>query len=677
VDGAVSSVTALRNNPGADGDISLREALLATNATAAGATLTIAFAIPMSDDGYADGMWTIMLDAANGALPTLTRGQVTIDGTAPTNAATPTIVLHGGDSSALDNGITVASAYNLIRGLVLQHFYDVGIVIQDQAAHHNQIMNCVLRENGDDGMLISGGAAYTTVAGTQMLRNGAAGIELRDGATHAQIGGTTPDMRNIISGNGYSGVLIAGATTQDNTVAGNWIGTDTDGMTALPNTFAGVRLTDTTRITVGGAQAGAGNVISGNDSGMSVEHTTYSTIAGNIIGLAADGMTPLSNTNGGIFVRGGSSQNLIGGTTPAARNVIAGNGDASSPYGQGIYVTDAGTTYNLIQGNFVGMVTDARGASVSRPNRNYGIQISFDASDNLIGGSVAGAGNVIVANIFGGVRIDSPANQVAGNWIGIGADGTTSMPNQNNGVRVQGDNNTVGPGNIIANHPLSGIMLNGQNTQIISNTVEANERSGMCVAGANALVSGNLVRNNGNGSGPWSECDLRGGIVIDQASNAVVQSNTVRTNQDAGITVQGGTRNKLLANSISDNAEAGIMLVDGGNNGIAPPQLQRVSTTGVQGTGCPNCHVELYSDAANEGQYFIGATTAQSDGTFTASFAADDLKGTYLTATMTDASGNTSAFTAPINPLSSAHPEPTSPSGVTFRVLLPLMQAAR
>jgi parallel beta-helix repeat protein len=677
VDGAVSSLADLRNDPGADGAVSLREALLAANATPPGAAVTIAFSIPLTDAGYSNGMWTIMLNAGNGALPPLARGQVTLDGSTQSDAPDPVIVLHGGDAIALDNGLTITSSYNVIRGLIVQHFYDVGIVVQDQAADNNQIVNCVVRENGDNGMLISGGAAYTSITGTQLLHNGAAGIELRKGPTHTYIGGTTPAARNIIAGNGYSGMLISGTDTQSTTVAGNWIGTDSDGMAAQPNSLAGVLLLNTSHVTIGGAQAGAGNVISGNDYGIWMEQTTDSTIAGNIIGLAADGVTPLGNTNGGILMRNGSSHNLIGGTTPAARNIIAGNGDASSQFGQGIYIFSADTAYNLVQGNFVGIALDARGNSVARPNRNYGIQISFDASNNLIGGSVAGAGNVIAANIFGGVRIDSSSNQVAGNWIGVGADGATPFPNEYNGVRIQGDNNVVGPGNVIGNHPLSGIMLNGSNTQIISNTVETNERSGICVAGANAHVAGNEVFDNGRSSGPWSECNLRGGIVITNTDNALVQNNRIYDNQAAGITVQGGTGNQLRENSISNNADAGIRLMSGGNKGIAPPQLLSVTPNEVQGIGCPNCHVEIYSDALDEGKYFIRSITARSDGTFAAALTAADLKGRYLTATLTDAAGNTSAFTAPADPLASVDPDPTPSSESGYRVLLPLMQAAR
>ncbi len=652
VDGAVSSLTALRNNPGVDGAVSLREALLATNATTSELDVVITFNIPASDASYDGSTWTIILDPDKGTLPSLTHGQVTIDGGTQ-------IVLDGGNEYAIGSGLTITSPYNVVRGLTLQHFYDVGILILDQDAHHNQIVNCVLQENGDDGVLVSGDAAYTSIEGTLLLHNDGAGIELRDGPTHTQIGGTTPAARNIIAGNGFSGVLIAGAASQDNTVAGNWIGVDTDGKTALPNKYNGVRLTGTSHVTIGGTQAGAGNIISGNDSGISVENTSYSTIAGNIIGLAPDGMTTLSNIDSGIFVRDGSNHNLIGGTTSAARNIIAGNGAASSPYGQGIYITDPGTTNNLIQGNFVGMVTDGQGNSLPRPNRNYGIQISIKASDNVIGGSTAGAGNVIAAN-YGGVRIDLSSNQVAGNWIGVGADGSMPLPNQYNGVRIEGNDNTVGPGNVIANHPLSGIMLNGLHTQIISNTVEANQRSGICVAGADALVSGNVVRNNGSGTGPWAECDLRGGIVIDKGNATLVQTNMVLSNQEAGIAVQGGTRNQLLANSISNNAEAGIMLVNGGNNEIAPPQIQQVTTTGMQGISCPNCHVEIYSDAANEGKYFIRATTAQLDGSFTISFTPEELQGSYLTATLTDADGNTSSFTAPVRPIPAWRGTPAS-----------------
>jgi hypothetical protein len=72
-------------------------------------------------------------------------------------------------------------------------------------------------------------------------------------------------------------------------------------------------------------------------------------IAGNVIGLDADGTTPVSVMNNfGIYVA--SSGNLIGGTTAAARNVLSNNINA----GIGLWGSN-----NVVIGNYIG--TDATG----------------------------------------------------------------------------------------------------------------------------------------------------------------------------------------------------------------------------------------------------------------------------------------------------------------------------
>ena len=82
--------------------------------------LTIAFDLPNSDPGYnaANSTWTIALGAQ--ALPSLTRGKVTIDGsTQPGNPSYPQIILDGynvNEAAGLSNGITITSDHNSILG---------------------------------------------------------------------------------------------------------------------------------------------------------------------------------------------------------------------------------------------------------------------------------------------------------------------------------------------------------------------------------------------------------------------------------------------------------------------------------------------------------------------------------------------------------------------------------
>lgn len=89
-------------------------------------------------------------------------------------------------------------------------------------------------------------------------------------------------------------------------------------------------------------------------------------------------------------------ENTIGGTDLNAGNVISGNTK------QGIEINDDGTSGNLVQGNFIG--TDVTGAA-PLGNAREGIHM-VNASNNTVGGTAAGAGNIIANNNGDGVLVD-------------------------------------------------------------------------------------------------------------------------------------------------------------------------------------------------------------------------------------------------------------------------------
>ena len=70
-------------------------------------------------------------------------------------------------------------------------------------------------------------------------------------------------------------------------------------------------------------------------------------IEGNFIGTNAAGAAALGNGVSGVSILG-TATNRIGGTLPAARNVISGNN------GHGVEIEGAGASGNLVQGNFIG-----------------------------------------------------------------------------------------------------------------------------------------------------------------------------------------------------------------------------------------------------------------------------------------------------------------------------------
>ncbi len=195
----------------------------------------------------------------------------------------------------------------------------------------------VISGNGGAGVSVWGSNTQvssshigTDITGLLARPNGTDGVQLNV-CSNITVGGATAFTRNILSGNGAAGVRINSAA-QSNFVQGNYIGTDISGAAPLPNSGDGVAIAGSgpSNNLIGGTAAGTANVISGNIANgirFSATSTNDVRIEGNVIGRAADAITPLGNAGAGILVDGtsGLTGNFIGGSTPGAGNLIANN----------------------------------------------------------------------------------------------------------------------------------------------------------------------------------------------------------------------------------------------------------------------------------------------------------------------------------------------------------------
>src|SRR2546421_7658722 len=141
------------------------------------------------------------------------------------------------------------------------------------------------------------------------------------------IGGTSAGAGNVISGNANEGIVISSSS---NFIQGNLLGPNAASTAAVLSggsaNSGGISISGNNN-TIGGTTAAARNVISGNDNiGIAISAGTGNTIAGNYIGTQADGNSALPNILSGIEVGGGSG-NTIGGTSAGAGNIIAFNAD--------------------------------------------------------------------------------------------------------------------------------------------------------------------------------------------------------------------------------------------------------------------------------------------------------------------------------------------------------------
>ena len=365
----------------------------------------------------------------------LSSGSILVEGDyIGTNAAGTAALGNGADgvfTSAANNTIggTAAGAGNVISG----NYYGI---------------------YGGPGDLVQDNYIGTNAAGTAALGN-VYGIFL--GANNT-IGGTAASAGNVISGNLNTGLYVIGA---GNVIQGNYIGTNAAGTAALGNLNMGVAIYAASNL-IGGTTAGAGNVISGNSQGgieLFGAPSTANLIEGNYIGTNAAGTAALGNGVMGVQIDGGANNNTVGGLTAAAHNIISGNASGIGDDIDESALPGAGTANNLVEGNYIG--TDVTGA-VALGN-STGISID-GSSNNTIGGTTAGARNVISGNTGDGLYItgsSATANVVQSNYIGTAANGTTALANGGYGVEIISGGQATVSGTVTGNLRNDGTLSPG------------------------------------------------------------------------------------------------------------------------------------------------------------------------------------------------------------------------
>lgn len=363
-------------------------------------------------------------------------------------------------------------------------------------------------------------------------------------------------------------------------------------ITGSNNTIRGLTITGFSFASAIGISGGSGNVIEGN--------------------------TLQNNGINGVNIDQ-AANNLIGGTTAAARNVIARSST-------GIALGQATATGNRILGNYIG--TDSTGTKADA--NGYGISL-FNATNNTIGGTAAGARNVISGNILAGVNVSgvgatfltepelADGNVIQGNYIGVDATGTGALGNGfSDGSSVDG-----------------GILISAASNTTIGGT---------------SPTAGNVIANNG----------LRGVSIPTPtftpapapAVNNAILNNSIYSNGALGIDL--GTAG-VTPNDVGD--------ADTGSNNLQnfptiTSALTRTTGTTINGTlnsaANSTYTIEIFSNAGcdpsgnGEGETFRGrvnvTTNASGVGNFSLVTAPIVAGVNVVTATATDAAGNTSEF---------------------------------
>lgn len=257
----------------------------------------------------------------------------------------------------------------------------------------------------------------------------------------------------VINQFGGAGVQVqAGADGQ--TLAGLRIGTDVTGLLALGNGGNAIDITGASQHLIGGPTPADRNLLSGNNAGVVITGT----------GTSASGSRIEGNTIG-LDVRGESAlgNRTVGVYLDAPGATVQGNLISGNGY-EGVYML-AGAGGATVQGNLIG--TDASGTRAVG-NGSFGVYVE-NTRDVLIGGATPGSGNLIAWQKVGaGVSIVGTASAVSvlGNSIhdnaGLGIDLGAEGVNGNREADTDG-----GPNNLLNYPVLTGATTSAGSTRLL------------------------------------------------------------------------------------------------------------------------------------------------------------------------------------------------------------------
>ncbi len=415
-----------------------------------------------------------------------------------------------------------------------------------------------------------------------------------------------------------------GVIPQDGvTIQGNHIGTDASGTRnlAVPGSTSLAIFSSGTL--VGGRTPAERNVIAGGYACVWVAGNS-NTVTGNYLGVDATG-GPALGAQVGVYMTGGSGSR-VGGPLPGEGNVISGcyNGVEMQPGGQG----------TIVQGNLIGL--DSTGTSAV-PNLGYGISVRH--ADSVIGGPAPGEGNFVAACGVGGIGLSAdpyaaPRSRIQGNVIGQAANGATAG---------------MGCGWFgITAHSFDGTDSD-------------------CLIGGTAPGEGNIVTGNGR-------LVAYGGICVEGGARGVgILGNSIYGNFGPAIDLN---RDGVTPNDPGDT--------DGGPNLRQNyPELRAAQSadgaTTVTGTLNSTTsslfRIELFATDTpdgtgfGEGRYFLGhldvTTGADGNASFAAGLTTEVLHGRWVSATATGPDGSTSEMArsikvGPARPVAGVAPNPLS-----------------
>ncbi|MCK5066204.1 MAG: Ig-like domain-containing protein [Bacteroidales bacterium] len=399
-----------------------------------------------------------------------------------------------------------------------------------------------------DGYSQSGAspASETTAATLMVELNGGSisGGDFQHGLVIIEDGSTIRGL--VINGFDQTGIIIEGS--DGNVIEGNYIGTNINGITPIPNADYGILIIGGSDNLVGGTDPASRNIISGNGlNGISIvnphegDDAISNRIEGNYIGLAFNGMNAIPNQASGIYITG--AENIIGGEVQGAGNVISGNGE------HGIYIHSRSAIGNQILGNIIGLdYTGSAHINNGEGNAASGIFLS-DCLETIVGGTTSNTRNIISGNQRGvyiyGIDFDTPyesRHRIIGNYIGTDITGEQSLGNRAEGIYVNSERQNAiggsasGEGNLISGNGGSGIAMAVVNQDSIKGNFIGTDVTGTKgipnnLAGINLEACGSIhVGGSDIGEGNLISANNGDGIVIRESEYGTTSGIYVKGN---------------------------------------------------------------------------------------------------------------------------------------------------
>jgi hypothetical protein len=398
--------------------------------------------------------------------------------------------------------------------------------------------------NGHGGLVFQSGSAGSKLLALAIANAICNGVTLNAGSITLNLNYIGLNSRGIAFGNEGDGIYVSARSSN------NRIGLNRSG-----------------------ASGAVANVISGNaGNGLSLHGSSGNVIAANRIGTNATGKFAIANGQNGIWLTASSSGNEIGGTrfvdsvTGKANNptgskgtvtpvfVVPPDGNLVSGNAENGILIDKGSQQNTLNGNFIGTTADGDAAIA---NSADGVRIVGAPNNALIGCKFRNNPfvyyNVMDGNLGNGLHITSSNSiLVQGNFFGTGANNSTVVANNGDGILIDGSSQSTQVGGVIP----------------LGNVSAGNVRNGIEVAGtARGFITFNTFGGllAFKGAAPNGNDGL---LITSTGGNQLARTNVFSGNMNNGIEIGGDASGVTIGPDIVGLSTKGDSLLPNGNDGV-------------------------------------------------------------------------------------------------------------